>query len=74
MRGLSLKEGEERSYLCLISVRLSVHRIGGREGGGGNGHRMRANICFASARPSSPPLSSPSVQPHRTPFGGCAKL
>ena len=66
MRGLSLKEGEERSYLCLIFVRRpSVHRIGVREGGG-NGHRMRANICFASARPS--------VQPHRTPFGGCAKL
>ena len=65
MRGLSLKEGEERSYLCLISVRPSVRPSIGSEGGG-NGHRMRANICFASARPS--------VQPHRTPFGGCAKL
>ena len=35
MRGLSLKEGEERSYLCLISVRPSVRPSDRREGATG---------------------------------------
>ena len=77
MRGLSLKEGEERSYLCLISetpsvsVRPSDRREGGREGATG----IACAPTFALHPPA--PLPSPLllyVQPHRTPFGGCAKL